>query len=138
MTTTAHNRGFAGFSLVGILVVMAILFFLYFGPTGPGGKSAVQTAKESKDRAEVVARQMDLNQIAQVIVAHELSTGSTPETLEDLGMESHPIFRDPYGTMVTFKVESAASGRTLTITGAGRDREFGTEDDEIETTRMPL
>lgn len=133
----ATRRGMAGLGLLGLLIVVAIMFYLYFGPTGPNGKSAVETAKEGRDQAVEMRRQIDLGQMAQVIAAYEIQNDKTPTTLEEMGMENHPSFRDAYGQMVRFEIVGDRP-RELVITSAGMDRTFGTEDDEEQRTTMPL
>lgn len=132
--------GFAGFSLIGILVVLAIVLFLYFGPTGPGGTSATQQAVQSKQYAEQVAQQVNIQQLGILIAQHEMTHGEYPESLGEMGMELNPAFRDPYGTMIRFRL-IPGEGRgpaTIEVTSAGEDQEFGTADDEITTGTMPL
>ncbi|MEM1329928.1 MAG: type II secretion system protein [Planctomycetota bacterium] len=144
MAHARHGRsrpGFVGFSLVGILVVMAIILFLQFGPTGPGGTSAVQQAQRSRQYAETVVNQVNVQQLGILIAQHEMMNGSYPTTLEEMGMEHHPAFRDAHGTMIRFRLlPSEGQGQTATIeiTSAGEDTEFDTPDDEVTTGPMPL
>lgn len=134
-----HNarRAFAGFSLIGILIVMAIVLVLYFGAGGQNG--IAQTAQQSRQQAIQTRRQIDLNQIATVVAAHELQTGAYPTSVEDMDMEHNPLFKDSYGKVVRIRVEKTdpRAPATLLLTGAGEDGAFDTPDDEEWTQAMP-
>jgi len=136
MTRTAR-RAFAGFSLIGILVVMAIVLVLYFGAGSQNG--IVQSAQQTQQKAIQTRKQMDLNQIATVVAAHELQTGEYPTSPEDMDMQHNPVFQDSFGKTVRLRVEKAdpRATATLVITGAGEDGVFDTPDDETWTQPMP-
>ena len=149
------RRGYAAFSLLGLLIVVAIMMFLFVGggnpppaaapapaaggavtseggsPPPPGG-GYVRAAIRSKRLAQSTAIQSNINQICIMMSAYRLShNGNLPKDLSELEAPEQ-IFNDEWGTRMTFRYGEAAKGSQISeiiFRSAGRDETMGTSDD---------
>jgi hypothetical protein len=147
------RRGFAAFSLVGLLIVIVIIVFLVAGPLGskttskggaPGsgtGGSYIQGAMNTKRMAAKEAIESNVNQIC-IVMANYRTThdGKLPKTLDELEIPAQMI-NDQWGNPMTWKLAEAAKGSEATeviFHSAGRDEVVGTADDVEFRGRLPF
>ncbi len=150
------RRGYAAFSLLGLLIVVAIMMFLFVGGGSPAPKAApapaatggavtseggtppapgggyVRAAVRTKRMAQATAIQSNINQICIMMSAYRLSHGGQlPKDLSELEAPEQ-IFNDEWGTRMTFRYGEAAKGSQISeiiFRSAGKDETMGTADD---------
>lgn len=158
ITPPQARRGYAAFSLLGLLIVVAIIMFLFVGggsstppaaapapaPSGavtseggappPPGGGYVRAAIRTKRLAQSTAIQSNINQICIMMSAYRLShNGNLPKDLSELEAPEQ-IFNDEWGTRMTFRYGEAAKGSQISeiiFHSAGKDETMGTYDDVI-------
>lgn len=138
MNAQLQRRGGAAFGLIGILVVLAIILFLFFGNFGGSG-SYSDSIRDTRDTGRQMSIAIVADQLVKVITQYKLMNDATPTSYEDLDV-SPSSFNDPWDRPVSFTCEKDPNtGRTtVTVTSAGVDGEFGTEDDLIEARDLPV
>ena len=154
------RRGYAAFSLLGLLIVVAIMMFLFVGGGNPaptaapaaapaGGSGAVtssggtapapgggyvRAAIRTKRLAQSTAIQSNINQICIMMSAYRLShDGKLPKELSELEAPEQ-IYNDEWGTPMTFRYGEAEQGKQISeiiFHSAGKDELMGTRDDVI-------
>ena len=135
--SNTSNRGNAAFGLIALLLVMAIGLYLMFGSMG--GSSYADGVNKARKQGQQVSIDMQAQQLLTSVTQYQLTNGQLPETMEDLEAPSK-AFLDPWGQQVRFTCEEDRRARkgVLTITSAGPDGEFGTEDDLVVEKDLPL
>ena len=135
--STTSNRGNAAFGLIALLLVMAIALYLMFGSMG--GSSYAGSVNKARKQGQQVSIDMQAQQRLTSVTQYQLANGELPQTMEDL--EAPPkAFLDPWGQQVRFTCEEDVRARkgVLTITSAGPDGEFGTEDDVVVERELAI
>ncbi len=135
MTTPMKNSTYrlasrSGFTFIEIMLVIAIIAIL-------AGVAAVATGGRTK-KARVAAARADIDAIGLAIDTYEIDNGKYPRDLQNLltssgepgwdgpylkKADSAPV--DPWGNPYQFQ----AGEKTYTLTSAGPDGSFGSEDD---------
>lgn len=156
------RRGYAAFSLLGLLIVVAIMMFLFVGGGSPAPKAAptpaatgavtseggtppapgggyVRAAVRTKRMAQATAIQSNINQICIMMSAYRLSHGGQlPKDLSELEAPEQ-IFNDEWGTRMTFRYGEAEKGSQISeiiFRSAGKDETMGTADDVIRKGKL--
>jgi general secretion pathway protein G len=120
----------SGFTFIEIMLVIAIIAIL-------AGVAAVATGGRTK-KARVAAARADIDAIGLAIDTYEIDNGKYPSGLQNLLTSSGepgwdgPYLKktdgvpvDPWGNAYQFQ----AGDKTYTLTSAGPDGSFGSEDD---------
>ncbi|HVI03497.1 MAG TPA: type II secretion system protein GspG [Enhygromyxa sp.] len=115
------NRSQRGMSLIEILVVLAIIALLSTGVAILANKAWVRS------QTKIAAKEVAV--LSQAVEAFQLERGRCPKDTRELVSEGiiKQLKGDPWGTPYAFTCPGEHA--EFDIASAGKDREFGTDDD---------
>ncbi|MBN1223683.1 MAG: hypothetical protein JXB23_10560 [Candidatus Aminicenantes bacterium] len=118
-------RGF----LVILMLAVVIVFFLY--TLKSGGSKDIPAQIQAFDSAKQRLTETNMETLKKEILAYIVSSGVTPDKLEDVRMPG-PLTTgkwDGWGKVIRYEKLSEEDFR---LTSAGNDGEFGTADDIVK------
>ena len=120
----SKKKSDSGWSLWETLVVLAIIGILAL--------VAVPSIVKVVQQAKVRATTMEMDTIKAVLQIYLASEGQYPDSISVLINEGYftedAVLNDEWGTAYSYSTR----GLQYTLTSAGQDKEFGTEDDIIQ------
>lgn len=128
LETAAGTAGQAGFTLIEILMVVVIIGLL--------AGTATVALRGRMDQANKTRAKADVQAISQAVDLYELDNGTPPASLQNLiskGGErnwngpylKNGLPKDPWGNDYRY----AKNGEAYSVSSAGPDGSFGSEDD---------
>jgi hypothetical protein len=115
-------------ALIILLLGMVIVYFLYFAKAGK--KSYIEGVVDANDKMRAELTQVNLATMQKAIDLFIATEGEAPADLKTL-FAARLFSGDPsdgWGTPFKYEKLSDSSYR---LTGAGKDRTFGTDDDVV-------
>lgn len=118
-------RGF----LAVLLLAMVIVYFVLFVKTG--GKENLRGQVERFGRAKAELTEVNMRQLARLVVADMAARGKPPASLKSLERTNPMAASSPDGWGRAFRYERL-SDESFRLTSAGPDGSFGTADDIVK------
>ena len=133
-TRPRHPRGglpIGGLALLLVIVIIAIAISMNVG----GNKSYVENVAEARRSGQQMDVTLDTRSIVQMVTAYQLENDRYPASFADLG-QTPP--RDPWGSELTFTIDTTVRPAALVVTSPGPDTQPGNEDDIIRRETLPV
>lgn len=121
-----------------VLIAVAIIGVMMVGQFG-GNQSYLQNVKSSKDKMEATIEDMTVQSIITDVVAFHTENGRYPKSIDELAGDTRQLYDDPWGAPLRLVItEQRGQPVIITITSAGEDGQFDTEDDQVEVRNSPI